>query len=174
MGQYYKPMNLDRKEYLNSHEYDNGLKLMEHSYFGNNFVGEVIILLMNEWNGNRVIWAGDYADNAEKEYLSNLFIKIKPYNYSNYNLSEISKHYAFVNYDKNTYCKLDCCAKDNDGWQTSPIPLLLVNSNGRGGGDYRLDNEKTGAWACDRVGIVPLKKAQSTMTHDTSINFLMD
>jgi hypothetical protein len=48
MGQYYKPIILGNtpkegehetvKAWMYSHEYDNGLKLMEHSYQGNNFV----------------------------------------------------------------------------------------------------------------------------------------
>jgi len=31
MGQYYKPVNLDTKKYLDAHDYNNGLKLMVHS-----------------------------------------------------------------------------------------------------------------------------------------------
>lgn len=178
MGQYYKPMSLDTKEYLVSHKYGNGLKLMEHSYYKNNFVAEVIHLLMNEWNTHQVLWSGDYSDNADYEWNENIFNEINPqkYNYSmtdygafkSCDLSEeeyekvekdvenITENYAFVNYDKEIYCKLDCCPVIN-GWQISPIPLLLANSNGRGGGDYRSehDYEKVGSWAYDKVGIIP-------------------
>lgn len=49
MGQYYKPIILsdDNKvvAYMYSHDYDNGLKLMEHSYIGNNFVETFASLL---------------------------------------------------------------------------------------------------------------------------------
>ncbi len=41
MGQYYKPICLDnelKEQWVYSHDYDNGLKLMEHSYVSNNFV----------------------------------------------------------------------------------------------------------------------------------------
>jgi hypothetical protein len=67
MGQYYKPVNLDTMEYLYSHDFDNGLKLMEHSYIGNNFVGAVERLLSPEgpWHRCRLVWAGDYADEGE-------------------------------------------------------------------------------------------------------------
>ena len=50
MGQYYKPTILKDRKVKNksdivvwfySHNYDNGLKLMEHSYKGNNFVNAV-------------------------------------------------------------------------------------------------------------------------------------
>lgn len=174
MGQYYKPLNLDTNEYLISHDYNNGLKLMEHSYYKNNFVGEIMMLLMNEWNGHKVIWGGDYADNAENEYFNEKNKKITPQNYSKSNLEIISKSHVFINYDKKTYCKIDCCDIDGDGWQVNPIPLLLANSNGRGGGDYRLDNEMVGCWAYDRVGIVKIDNIPDDFTHDTSINFLMD
>lgn len=64
MGQYYKPTNVDKMEYLYSHDFDNGLKLMEHSYIGNNFVGAVERLLSPKGNWHRchLVWAGDYMD----------------------------------------------------------------------------------------------------------------
>ena len=43
MGQYYIPIikrNNGTFETYDSHDYDNGLKLMEHSYVGNSFVDE--------------------------------------------------------------------------------------------------------------------------------------
>ena len=45
MGQYYKPVNTETLEHLYSHDYDNGLKLMEHSYQRNDFVTTVESLL---------------------------------------------------------------------------------------------------------------------------------
>lgn len=64
MGQYYLPISLDKKEWMYSHDYDNGLKLMEHSYLKNNFVQTVETLLMPQgsWHKTRIVWAGDYAD----------------------------------------------------------------------------------------------------------------
>jgi len=64
MGQYYKPINLDKKQYVYSHDFGNGLKLMEHSWVGNQFVGvvEALIAEGGAWHGDRIVWAGDYAD----------------------------------------------------------------------------------------------------------------
>lgn len=70
MGQYYKPSNLDRKEWLYTHHYSKecggfcGLKLMEHSWMKNPFVHAVERLLTpgNPWHKTRVIWAGDYSE----------------------------------------------------------------------------------------------------------------
>ena len=66
MGQYYYPIILGKKGnsikgYFLSHSYDNGIKLMEHSYLRNNFVAAVMTYL-NKEGGARLVWAGDYAD----------------------------------------------------------------------------------------------------------------
>lgn len=64
MGQYYYPTLMGSrygiKGWLYSHEYDNGLKLMEHSYMGNRFVNVVLAQIHN--NPMRLAWMGDYAD----------------------------------------------------------------------------------------------------------------
>lgn len=69
MGQYYKPVSLDKKEYLYTHDFGNGLKLMEHSYIGNDFMNAVEKLLtpLGRWHKTRIVWAGDYADPEIKD-----------------------------------------------------------------------------------------------------------
>jgi len=74
MGQYFKPIILGEKPkdgehetvkvWMYSHSYDNGLKLMEHSYQGNNFVSTFEKELTRRGNHykSRVVWAGDYAE----------------------------------------------------------------------------------------------------------------
>ena len=81
MGQYYKIINIDKKEYLTSWTYDCGAKLMEHSYIGddgmgNSFSGAFIELLMNEWCGDSVVLCGDYAD---EEYMKENFPELWDY-----------------------------------------------------------------------------------------------
>ena len=65
IGQYYSPINIDKKQYLNSHDFGSGLKLMEHSWIGNFFVDAIVRLLIpgGAWHMNKIVWAGDYADN---------------------------------------------------------------------------------------------------------------
>lgn len=63
MGQYYMPTLIAEDGSictLYSHAYNNGLKLMEHSYIGNSFVNAVLTLLRD--NPCRVAWIGDYSD----------------------------------------------------------------------------------------------------------------
>ena len=74
MGQYYNCIVLkkDWKETqkpilaaLSPYDFDNGAKLMEHSYIGNDYVSafEALINKENgEYAGYPIIWAGDYAD----------------------------------------------------------------------------------------------------------------
>lgn len=63
MGQYYTPTFIAENGSLRtiySHDFDNGLKLMEHSYIGNDFVNAALLLL--EQSPLRVAWIGDYAN----------------------------------------------------------------------------------------------------------------
>ena len=102
MGQYYKPTCIPKEESLYSHDYDNGLKLMEHSYINNNFVEAVMTMLLDReaaedirilkegegyvksesagsWSGLPFVWAGDYADVEEEEKYKHSEEDIKQY-----------------------------------------------------------------------------------------------
>lgn len=82
MGQYYKVVNIDKKEYMYA---EGGIKLMEWSYNRNPLVLNMIKKLANEWKGDRVFVVGDYAlsedriDSAskEKEYDYKLLVQIE-------------------------------------------------------------------------------------------------
>ena len=69
MGQYYYPTILREKnkrfysEEFYSHDYDNGLKLTEHSYCGNHFVETIMAQLLN--NPGRLAWIGDYHSDGD-------------------------------------------------------------------------------------------------------------
>lgn len=69
MGQYYHPTIIGKrygvKGWLYSHAYDNGLKLMEHSYMGNNFVNAVLRKIDHQ--PMRIAWIGDYANEPYPE-----------------------------------------------------------------------------------------------------------
>jgi hypothetical protein len=62
MGQYYMPTLIAKDGTISTLyplEYDNGLKLMEHSYIGNNFVNAVCTQIWK--NPMKVAWIGDYS-----------------------------------------------------------------------------------------------------------------
>ena len=79
MGQYYKIVNLDKREYLNPHDFDDGLKLVEFGYSGGGAMAGLAALLadgngegagdiksdsplIGSWAGDRIVIAGDYAE----------------------------------------------------------------------------------------------------------------
>lgn len=82
MGQYYKVVNIDKKQYMYS---DGGIKLMEWSYNRNPLILNLMNKLANEWKGDRVFVVGDYAisgdridnENKEKDYDYDLLRKIE-------------------------------------------------------------------------------------------------
>lgn len=155
MGQYYNPILLDRKEYLYSHDYNNGLKLMEHSYIGNNFVNTVMNLIEKP---EHLVWAGDYANNEElsSEYYQDKerntlyslcdeeFTVIKP-------IFDFKDYKYIINHDKKEFVTLPIQNIDDEEYIIHPLPLLTCEGNGRGGGDfYNKDNkydDYIGRWA---------------------------
>lgn len=163
MGQYYKPVNLDKMEFVYSHTYNNGLKLMEHSWIGNNFVAivENLIKRGGAWFKNRIVWAGDYAEN-EPETENNIYNlvgenEIKP-------TDEPDKTLRYLkNLDTKEFVDLKKVPvsdtyedKDNNKiyyYRIHPLPLLTCEGNGQGGGDYHKEHSLIGKWARNRVTI---------------------
>jgi len=163
MGQYYLPINMDKKQFVHSHSYDNGLKLMEHSWIGNDFVGivEDLIAEGGAWHGDRIVWAGDYAD-EEKNNEENLYSiigkdenEIRPEPTKN-------KYRYVLNLDTKEYVDtkkipLSDVYTDEKGkeWPyiIHPLPLLTCEGNGRGGGDFRKEDSIVGTWARNRVSV---------------------
>ena len=132
MGQYYRPVILDDENnvtaWLRCYDYDNGAKLMEHSYRGNEFVGAVYALLTDE--PQRVVWCGDYADEVDYYGQTSEGNQVKP---------EPANRDGFrflVNESKGLYI--------------DPLPLITAMGNGRGGGDYR-GTGPVGDWAGDAL-----------------------
>lgn len=158
LGQYYIPVNTDTMEWVDSHDYGNGSKLMEHSYIGNDFVEAVEMLLLPgaRWDKARIVWAGDYADNIEGEDI-NYYMSAEDKNKLHELIRACPADYHYlVNFDKMEYVdkrKAPKFGKEYD-WQVHPLPLLVADGNGRGGGDYHGHNEETvGCWTGDRIGV---------------------
>ena len=145
MGQYYYAFNLDRKEYVKPEL----LKLMEHSYIGNESVGSVEMLMIEggRWHKNRVVWGGDYGDMhlhdlKDKEGWPKL-----------YNLIEaVPEDYKYIlNHDRELYVEK---TPETDELVIHPMPLLIADGNGRGGGDYHgRELDWVGSWTGDKISI---------------------
>jgi hypothetical protein len=160
MGQYYMPVILADnkktvKKFIYSHNYGNGLKLMEHSYIGNNFVSAFETLIQN--NPQRVVWAGDYADEC-KQRKTNLYsrckddLKVIPNELNDDTYSFIINHSKKMFVDKNKVTEMS--ADWADGMKIHPLPLLTCEGNGRGGGDFSGDEKGiVGTWARDVIEV---------------------
>ena len=157
MGQYFKAVNIDNLEYVSSYDFDNGAKLMEHSYISNNFVEAVEFLLINDgeekgkWADSRIIWAGDYADAEAKDGENYYSLAADTGTRLQFLITAVPENYPYlVNHTKKEYVdkkKLPTFGENND-WMIHPLPLLVAEGNGRGGGDYHGDNQDyVGRWA---------------------------
>lgn len=186
MGQYYRPCVLKKNwrtakqpvsATLLCHDFNNGAKLMEHSWIGNGLVRRIEFLLANEFKGYPFVWCGDYADEIKTRTGihdfyndANCFINTTAKYYAlkgtipqlwngegEYNPYQYIPYYKYlVNYTKKEYCIMP---KEKKGeWQVNPLPLLTCNSNGRGGGDYGIEDDRVGSWAYNRIGLTNSEK----------------
>ena len=92
MGQYYKIVNIKKKQYITPHTFGDGSKLMEFSMSANGVLAGLAILLadgngrgggdlgskndiVGSWAGDNIVIAGDYADTGKfvKEPEQNLY-----------------------------------------------------------------------------------------------------
>ena len=183
MGQYYYPTILREKnkrfysEEFYALDYDNGLKLTEHSYCGNHFVETIMAQLLN--NPGRLAWLGDYHEVGDFAELNPSLPKIVEKRFYKHYESEYDycagkhvRHYSkpeeveerqgrfILNHDKKCYIDIEEYEKDNltcaeeDDLHFHPIPLLTAVGNGRGGGDFSGIGEKdVGRWAGDLLEV---------------------
>ncbi len=85
MGQYYKIVNLDKQEFLDTYTFNDGAKLLEFGCSSEGTLTALAILLadgngrgggdlhsenpiIGSWAGNKIVVAGDYAD--EQKFLN--------------------------------------------------------------------------------------------------------
>jgi len=170
MGQYYRPTIVTpdgRILLLDPYDFNNGAKLTEHSWIGNDLVNAASSLILN--SPKQVAWIGDYS-NDDYEICDEEYTKVYSFNqFINYydaawgeNPKVISHklfskpdltmldygntNWRLINHDKHIYINLDVFTIENttrgglwDGWCMNPLPLLTACGNGRGGGDYGED-----------------------------------
>lgn len=67
MGQYYKIINVDKKQVMEPLDFENGMKLTEWAWSGNWLVLALLNLLKDEWKGDRVYVVGDYAETKDRK-----------------------------------------------------------------------------------------------------------
>ena len=152
MGQYYKIVILDGT-ILRVWIEPFGSKLMEHSYINDIILKlvESIISPSGIFYKSKIIWAGDYAD-AEEGTDINLYRMTENEEFKMYNNKYIeTNHRYIVNYTKKVY------VDKSKSTEIHPLPLLVSEGNGKGGGDYFGKNkELCGSWARDIISMEQL------------------
>ena len=175
MGQYYVPV-IKRGTQLRrvySHDFNNGLKLMEHSYVGNNFVNVVANEIVE--NPAQLYWLGDYAE-ASDFSSPTMYKRVYGYAWERERGDRTTVENAneefnwqinwyYINKTKKQFLLMP---KEGD-WIFTPISLLTAIGNGRVGGDYHRENSMVGYWAGDKVYLSmakPDEKKYSDITED--------
>lgn len=189
MGQYYTPVEIlyfgDGTHFVISFSCQvkglghNGVKLMEHSWWNNEFLTNFCARLYERSRENNkethILWLGDYAELdglSSLEGLSACFARVVQRSWlkqalqdpnrkeidignTNPDFSLINKF--LVNTTKQEF--INCttyynCNHDVDDWCIHPLPLLTAVGNAEGGGDYfGVNNELVGRWAGDALYI---------------------
>lgn len=187
MGQYYKATFLDKnadvtandwnpiKMQLSPYDFNDGAKLMEHSWVDDSYVQAVEYLLSKDKEGTRFVWSGDYAEkfnglkcnlydfgdsnDACREGLAQLFkdgVLIADVDFigqTAYRIESPKTYKYVINHTKGLYALIP---KQNEPYTViHPLPLLTCESNGLGGGDYfsKKDADLVGSWKYDRISV---------------------
>ena len=178
MGQYYLPyVKTGNKIKVFDNKVDgdyNGLKLMEHSYWLNRFVGNVVNELY--YNKSRVCWVGDYYDECLGEQPNcdddELILRIgkrvwsdkAKIEESHANNSVSLDHLILVNHTKKIFIVGDNYYHRNKwmetwdnkpfAWCVHPLPLLTCTSSHAGGSYYGINKDLCGTWFYDLLEVV--------------------
>lgn len=181
MGQYYLGyVNRNGKVKVFDNKVDGewtGLKLMEHSYWLNSFVGNVVNDLF--YNKGNVCWVGDYYDEnnyeqincEDKETVKTIGEmvwgkgkKAKPKKECTSAKVRYLHNCLIVNHTKKLIIVCDDYYKqnswlekwDNEEWEqcVHPLPLLTCTANHSGGSYYGVNKEECGSWFNDEIEVV--------------------
>ncbi len=175
MGAYYTPTALTNEKTKNYQtiEMIHGLKLMEHSYFGNPAVNSTLFMIENSnWKNKSFTWACDYSDNisgsdkniyelSEKHIINPTKKKTPQMRANGISFEDMEDTYnnvIILNNSKKEYLDLSeyvANYKFDKKWMTHPFPLLTNSeTQSMGGGDYHLQNDFRGIWSNDKFEVV--------------------
>ena len=151
MGQYYRfyLKNSKGERMLCPFDFDNTLKLMEHSWIGNEYCNQAVLSL-KDMKSAKVYHLGDYAEDLVSPEIYN---KVwggegcdpvhftKSYEYDRSDVVFISCP------DRKEYIRYPFSTKNSDDWYCNHFAMLTALGNGREGGDYRgINPDMVGLW----------------------------
>jgi len=128
---------------------------MEHAYQKNALMTTIEELISpgGLCYRSRLVWAGDYAD-VEENVEANLYTIANQANEVIVK-SKSNEYYRYVvNHSTRQYVDKQRIEPNGYGDRIHPLPLLVSEGNGRGGGDYRGTNEELcGLWSRDSISM---------------------
>jgi hypothetical protein len=136
--------------WVDPHAYNNGYKLIEHSYVGNHFMEAVesLICPTGMFYKSRVVWAGDYGDSEPGAGGKNLYELVEGRPESRPQVEDMSEYLYVVNHTKQEYMY------KGDHGSIHCLSIMTAEGNGRGGGDYDGPGmELVGSWARDVISV---------------------
>jgi len=156
MGAYYEAVintEIIENKRINTHIFGAGLKLMEHSYVGNEYVESIMSAFLN--TKGTLQWLCDYHEEEGNEW-SDIDEIRKEDEIDDTGLYELLPFYFIVNHSKKIYIdmkKYICMNKDRM-FLIHPAPILF-NSEERsaGGGDYHVEDSRRGSWNKDELEV---------------------
>lgn len=176
MGQYYLGyVERGGKTKVFDNKVDNdwqGLKLMEHSWWLNSMVGNVVNDLF--YNKARVCWVGDYYDedncsqvNCDSETVRSIGKRVwngKPQSKCSRKKVRYLTNCLIVNHTKKVYIDCDEYYKRNQWNETwdgeewieciHPLPLLTCSGSHSGGSYHGINYDDCGTWFNDEIEVV--------------------
>ena len=184
MGEYFRPCLISEgyneflpyKQYLDGEH--QGAKLMEHSWFYNDFVNAIAEKLY--YAPMRLLWIGDYSDDEAGKFSDVIkgasFAKAYDETWGNevypgnaLDTLETATDFLvdgkiLVNHDKKLYLDYDlyycsCADGDDEAWVTNPLSLLTAVCGGGGGNYYGTNENLVGTWALDLIEVAPKSEA---------------
>ena len=170
MGAYYEACVRDER--YCTHELNNGLKLMEHGYIGNNYCQAIEYKLLN--NPQPLVWVCDYHEEDDRcsitwenteegtlEEAPNAYIK--------------NKIVYVLNHSKGLYFELskvqELLGESEYGLYIHPLPILCNSDiTAMGGGDFHPEDIRRGTWCLDDISVstdyIPLLDEFEDVTKD--------
>ena len=129
MGEYYKWINVDKKEYICPVDFDCGSKFHESMHKDNAPLYALHSLLFDEWEGDRILWFGDECrvpEQSNNNVLRELYAQSKEFGYPGYAFDMICE----------TYRNVSCLFKEAEKEVRQEIGYYLVEMRENGKLDY--------------------------------------
>lgn len=149
MGQYWIIVNVSKKQFIDCYEFRVS-KMMEFAWIGSDYILSIEAALSpgGIWYGDTVWFEGDYNEPNEDVSSDTNIYHVARESWECISVEGLTRHKRYVVND-NEKQYVDITKSESD---IHPLPLLLANSSGGGGGDYRGSNEYlVGVWVGHHV-----------------------